>query len=123
LAGLLFLDVALVAAIVIAASLSSRGLSRRGQGAAGFGPGLTRFALVAAALALLLPFILGALRLARALGVALAAEALPSPGPQGGLDLAAAPRRALLVTLQIAILLVAGVPVVAVTQPFIPGVE
>src|SRR4029077_1424466 len=45
------------------------------------------------------------------------------PGPEGGLDLAAAPRRALLVTLQIAILLVAGVPVVAVTQPFVPGVE
>ena len=34
-----------------------------------------------------------------------------------------APRRALLVTLQIAILLVAGVPLVAVTQPFLPRFE
>ena len=44
------------------------------------------------------------------------------PGAEGGIDLAAAPRRALLVTLQIAILLVAGIPVVAMTQPFIPRV-
>ena len=55
--------------------------------------------------------------------MALAAEALPAPaGGERELDLAAAPRRALLVTLQIAILLVAGVPVVALTQPFMPGV-
>jgi len=72
---------------------------------------------------LIVPFLLGAIRIARALGVALAAEALP--GPAGGareLDLAAAPRRALLVTLQIAILLVVGVPEVALTQPFMPGI-
>ena len=71
----------------------------------------------------IIPFILGAIRIARALGVALAAEALPAPaGGERELDLAAAPRRALLVTLQIAILLVAGVPVVALTQPFMPGI-
>src|SRR4030095_12941145 len=83
---------------------------------------VARLLLVAATVVLIVPFILGAIRIARALGVARAAEALP--GPAGGareLDLAAAPRRALLVTLQIAILLVVGVPVVALTQPFMPG--
>ena len=81
-----------------------------------------RLLLVAATVVLIIPFILGAIRIARALGVALAAEALPAPaGGARELDLAAAPRRALLVTLQIAILLVAGVPVVALTQPFLPG--
>jgi len=73
--------------------------------------------------ALIIPFILGAVRIARALGAALAVEALPAPaGGARELDLAAAPRRALLVTLQIAILLVAGVPVIAITQPFMPGI-
>jgi CPA2 family monovalent cation:H+ antiporter-2 len=79
--------------------------------------------LVGATITLIIPFSLGAIRIARALGVALASEALPAPaGGARELDLAAAPRRALLVTLQIAILLVAGIPVVAVTQPFLPGV-
>ena len=85
-------------------------------------PRSSRLLLVAATVVLIIPFILGAIRIARALGVALAAEALPAPaGGARELDLAAAPRRALLVTLQIAILLVAGVPVVALTQPFLPG--
>jgi CPA2 family monovalent cation:H+ antiporter-2 len=75
---------------------------------------------VLAAVALAAPFLLGAVRVARALGAALAAEALPD-GQTGGLDLAAAPRRALLVALQLTIVLVAGVPLVAVTQPFLPG--
>jgi len=48
------------------------------------------------------------------------AEALPSNSRE--LDLAAAPRRALLVTLQIAILLVAGGPLVVIVQPFYPAV-
>jgi CPA2 family monovalent cation:H+ antiporter-2 len=80
-------------------------------------------ALIAATLALLFPFVLGAVRTARALAAALAAEALPEPPDRRTLDLAAAPRRALVVTLQMAILLVAGVPLVAVTQPFLPRYE
>ena len=63
--------------------------------------------------------LLVALNMSRRLAAALAAEALPSN--QGGLDLAAAPRRALLVTLQIAILLLGGGPLVAVVQPFYPS--
>jgi CPA2 family monovalent cation:H+ antiporter-2 len=43
------------------------------------------------------------------------------PGIQKGkVDFAAAPRRALVVTLQIAIVLAVGVPLVAITQPFLP---
>jgi monovalent cation:H+ antiporter-2, CPA2 family len=116
-------DVALLAAIVIAASLARPRLLRLATEVAHFDPRVARLLLVGATVVLIVPFILGAIRIARALGVTLAAEALP--GPAGGereLDLAAAPRRALLVTLQIAILLVAGVPVVALTQPFMPGI-
>ena len=123
---LLFLlmgDVALLAAIVIAVSLGRDRLLRWSGDVAHLAPALARLALVGGTLLLIAPFVLGAIRIARALGAALAAEALPAPAGGGReLDLAAAPRRALLVTLQIAILLVAGVPVVAVTQPFMPGV-
>ena len=115
-------DVVLLAAIVIAVSLSRHRLLRLANDVAPFDPAIMRLLLVAATVVLIIPFILGAIRIARALGAALAAEALPAPvGGARELDLAAAPRRALLVTLQIAILLVAGVPVVALTQPFLPG--
>jgi CPA2 family monovalent cation:H+ antiporter-2 len=122
-AKLVVLDAALCAVIVIAGSLSARGLAQWAARVAGVGPAVARVALIGATLALLFPFVLGAVRMARALAVELAAEALPVPSRKGVLDLAAAPRRALLVTLQIAILLVAGVPLMAVTQPFLPRFE
>jgi CPA2 family monovalent cation:H+ antiporter-2 len=119
----LILDLLLCGAIVIAGSLSARGLGRWTTRVAGVGPKVARVALIAATLALLFPFVLGAVRMARALAAALAAEALPAPPDARTLDLAVAPRRALVVTLQIAILLCAGVPLVAVTQPFLPRYE
>jgi CPA2 family monovalent cation:H+ antiporter-2 len=118
LAGLYLLDTALIAAIVIIASLNTQRLVRLARESIGMEPQLARAVVVSLAGTLLAPFLLGAVRTARALGVALAVEALPS---SHGLDMAAAPRRALLVTLQLAILLVAGIPLVAVTQPFLPS--
>jgi CPA2 family monovalent cation:H+ antiporter-2 len=119
---LLGIDVALIAAIIIAASLSHRRMLRVATEVIHLDPAVTRLLLAGATVALIVPFILGAVRIARSLGLALAAEALPAPpGGERELDLAAAPRRALLVTLQIAVLLVAGVPLIAVTQPFMPG--
>ena len=116
-------DVTLLAAIVIAVSLSRFKILRLAGDVVHLAPELARLLLIAATVALIIPFILGAVRIARALGAALAVEALPAPaGGARELDLAAAPRRALLVTLQIAILLVAGVPVIAITQPFMPGI-
>jgi CPA2 family monovalent cation:H+ antiporter-2 len=50
----------------------------------------------------------------------LVAKAMPHAEP-GKLDLAAAPRRALLVTLQIGIVLLVGMPLLAIFQPFLPG--
>src|SRR5262249_24093384 len=62
----------------------------------------------------------GIVRLSGALARALAERALPRL-EQRRLDLAAAPRRALAITLQVTSLLGVGVPVVAITQPFLPG--
>jgi CPA2 family monovalent cation:H+ antiporter-2 len=116
----LLADLAVIASIAIAASLNTPRLVQLIGGFAKLGPGMAKALVVLAALAMAFPFLLGATRLARALGLTIAREALPTSG--GELDLAAAPRRALLVTLQLAIVLVAGIPLVAVTQPFLPSI-
>ena len=117
---LLALDTVLIAAITIAASLNVDRLVRLAETEAGVDPRLVRAAIAALSILLASPFVLGAVRVARALGMRLAAQALPAE--QTVLDLAAAPRRALLVTMQLSALLAAGIPLVAVTQPFLPSV-
>jgi CPA2 family monovalent cation:H+ antiporter-2 len=119
LAGLVLLDAALIGAIAIGTSLAAQRLIRLGREVAHLPQEVARILVVAGAVALAVPFMFGAVRTARALGLALAAEALPSG--QEAVDLSAAPRRALLVALQIAILLVVGTPLVALTQPFLPS--
>jgi CPA2 family monovalent cation:H+ antiporter-2 len=116
LAGLLVLDVAIIAGIVIAASLGQKRVSL--PRVFGLGPVLTGALVTAAAILLALPFFWGALRVARRLGLLLAQGAFPSSG--SGVDLAEAPRRALRATLELAILFAAGAPLVALTQPFLP---
>ena len=66
-----------------------------------------------------LPLLFGFFRSSRALGQAVAFEVLPA-APSGRVDFGAAPRRALLVTVQLAIVVVAGLPLLALTQPFLP---
>jgi CPA2 family monovalent cation:H+ antiporter-2 len=63
------------------------------------------------------PFIFGIFRMARGLADLLARSALPAAER---MDRAVAPRRALIVTLEIGIVLVVGLPLVALTQPFLP---
>ncbi|MCC6848265.1 MAG: cation:proton antiporter [Deltaproteobacteria bacterium] len=74
---------------------------------------------IGAAIAASLPFVVGIGRLSRRLAGSLAESALPRG--QSTLDLDAAPRRALIVTLQLGILLGAAVVVITVTQPFLPS--
>ena len=110
-------DAAIVAAIVIGAAVERQrfvdwlGLDER----------LAKAILVAVAAAVASPFVLGLVRLSRRLGTALAQAALPA-GEDGKVDLSAAPRRALVLTLQLEIMLLAGLPLVALTQPFLPSV-
>jgi CPA2 family monovalent cation:H+ antiporter-2 len=118
LVGRLLLDLVALAALVIAASLNMDRLLAIAQGYLKIEPDLVRWALVAMVVVLSAPFVLGAVRIARALGAALAAEALP--GGNEAFDRAAASRRVLLVTFQMVILLMAGIPLAAVTQPFLP---
>ena len=66
-----------------------------------------------------IPLLLGIGRLSRRLGHALARTALPRPTK--GVDFDLAPRRMLVLLLELSVAVVAGVFVVAVTQPFLPG--
>jgi CPA2 family monovalent cation:H+ antiporter-2 len=65
------------------------------------------------------PFVVGIVRLVGALGAVLASQALPQA--EGRIDLAAAPRRALVVALQLIAAIVLGLPLVAFVQLFLPG--
>ena len=117
---LLILDAALLATIAIAASTLLAPISKVVEAKFGIASALARLALMGCAAALTVPLIRGITRVARELGLAIALAALPAT-VEGSLDLAATPRRALVVTLQLAALLLTGLPVLAVTQPFLGG--
>jgi CPA2 family monovalent cation:H+ antiporter-2 len=118
LAGLLVLDAVLLGAIAVGLALqldaAVSALSRSTQLSAQ----AARTAVLAGAAALAAPLAIGMLRTARGLGQTIALRALPAP--VRGVDLGAAPRRAFLVTWQLVMVAMVGVPLVAVTQPLLP---
>lgn len=81
-----------------------------------------RWIFLAVGFALSLPFLGGALRGIRLLVRMLVAHAMPE-AEAGKLDMAAAPRRALVVTLQLGVVLLVGLPVLALLQPFITPLQ
>jgi CPA2 family monovalent cation:H+ antiporter-2 len=132
LARLLLVDAAILAAIVIGAAISIDRLAAIVQGRVDLGRAVARAVVLVAAAALSLPFLIGIVRVSRRLGVTVAAIAFPDGGgapndegarADGRVDLAAAPRRALVVTLQLASVLLVGAPILAITQPFLQGLE
>lgn len=115
----LLLDAVLLTVWVIGASLQF-------DAAAGLLVRLTHLGLESArtiifvvAVLVTAPLAVGVFRSSRQLAQTLSLRALPGV-QQGHLDLAHAPRIALFVTLHLAILLLVGAPVVAITQPFLP---
>ncbi|HWP66159.1 MAG TPA: cation:proton antiporter [Candidatus Limnocylindria bacterium] len=121
LALLIVLDVALLGALVIGTSWALGPMSAFVERTVSVDPAVARVVIVMAAMLLALPLLAGVVRVARRLGYTIAETALPAVA-QGSLDLAAAPRRALVVTLQITIVLLTGLPLLAITQPVLGGV-
>ncbi|MBX3226055.1 MAG: cation:proton antiporter [Labilithrix sp.] len=115
---LLALDALLLAAIIIGAAVTEARLTSELNERVGVPAAIGRWAVLVLAALLSAPFVFGIARIARKLGMQLATSALPSK-EAGKLDLAAAPRRALVVTLQLGVVLLVGFPLLAVTQPFI----
>jgi CPA2 family monovalent cation:H+ antiporter-2 len=117
----LVVDLAAVTAIVIGASVATEPAGRWIADVLGIAARPARLILWAGAAAVAVPFCVGLVRNARALGVALAGAALPE-GAAGRPDLAAAPRRALVAIVQLGATVLVLLPVAALTQPFLPGV-
>ncbi|HVE86359.1 MAG TPA: cation:proton antiporter [Myxococcales bacterium] len=116
----LVLDVALLLALIIGTAVWMPSASGLASERLGLSVPLARALVIAGAAALSSPLLLGIFRIARGLGLSLALAALPA-APKGKVDLAAAPRRALVVTLQLGVVLLVGLPILALTQPFVPG--
>ena len=118
LARLLVLDAVLLGAIVMGLSLgldsAVAALTRRTELPAE----TARLVVILAAAALAAPLTIGLLRTVRGLGQAVAFRALPAPAK--GVDLGAAPRRAFMVTWQLVVVALIGIPLVALTQSFLP---
>ena len=114
---LLLLDLAILTGVVVAsARLFDRSVAWLEPR---LGLRLAETCVAAFAVAAGAPFVVGIVRLVGALVSALATQALPVPGQ--GIDLSAAPRRALIVSLQLVAAIVLGLPLVAVTQLFLPA--
>ena len=117
--GLLTLDAAVLSGLIVAVSLEFGAIAGAVAGTLHIAPAVARVIIVTATAAAALPLVVGIGRLSRGLGRSLAETALPKP--VGKADLDAAPRRALGVTLQLGIALIAGIVVVAITQVFLPS--
>jgi len=83
----------------------------------GLSDGLAEAGMWITAGVLATPFLFGIFRVSRGLAELLARSALPK---HGRMDHAAAPRRALVITLEVAIVFLVGLPFLALTQPFLP---
>ncbi len=118
---LLALDGAALAGIIVGTSAAMETVVAFARDKAGIPPAVARSLVIAAAIALAAPFCVGVIRVGRRLGVTVARVALPvHKGTR--VDFAAAPRRALVVTLQLASVMLVGAPLLALTQPFLPTV-
>ncbi len=117
---LLLLDAAIIAVLIVATSASIGRIAAFARDQLGLSQVVARWLVVAAAAALSAPFCVGVVRLSQKLGVTLARLALPAEKHKR-VDFAAAPRRMLVVTFQLAGVLLVGTPLLALTQPFLPA--
>jgi CPA2 family monovalent cation:H+ antiporter-2 len=115
----LIVDAVVVAAIIIGASVEMDRIADFARARLNLSESWTKVLIVASATAISAPFWIGLVRMARFFGFELAGRVFP-PAAGEKVDLAAAPRRLLVVTLQLTIVLLVGLPLVAVTQPFLP---
>src|SRR3954463_1962882 len=117
---IILLDAALIIALVIGVDLEIDRLSALVSGMVGMPVERVRFMIVLVGGLIAAPLIYGLITSARSLGWPLSRRALADV-EKGGVDPADAPRRALVIVVQIAVVLAVGIPVVAITQPFLPA--
>lgn len=118
---LLVLDVALLAFIVIGTTTKIEAIATSLAGKLGVSVTVAWIGVVIVAVILALPLATGVVRVAWRLGSTLTETALPATEGDHA-NSADVPRRALMVTLQLAIVLLLGLPLLAITQPFLGSV-
>jgi CPA2 family monovalent cation:H+ antiporter-2 len=116
----LVVDTALFVIVVVGATVGFGATTSYFVEKFGLEEDLARGAVALLAVIFAVPLGAGMVRVSQRLGFVIAEGSLPSAG-EGKLDLAAAPRRALVLTLQLGIVVLTGLPVLAVTQPLIGG--
>lgn len=116
---IILLDAALIIAVVIGVDVEIDRLSGILGSLTGMAADRVRFMVVLIAGLVTVPLIYGLITSARALGNRLARRAF-ADAQKGKVDPADAPRRALVILVQVAVVLAVGIPVVAITEPFLP---
>src|SRR3954463_13789148 len=116
----ILLDAALIIALVIGVGVEIERLSAVVSGMTGMPVERVRFLIVLISGLIAAPLIYGLITSARSLGLHLARRAF-ADAQTGRVDPADAPRRAFVILVQIAVVLGVGIPVVAITQPFLPA--
>jgi len=116
---IILLDAALITSVLIGVAGEIDPLTALVASMTGMAPDRVRFMVVLVSGLITIPLIYGLITSARALGKQLARRAFADP-QKGKVDLADAPRRALVILVQLAVVLAVGIPVVAITQPFLP---
>ena len=117
---IILLDAALITAVVIGIDVEIDRLSAMVAAMTRMSPERVRFMVVLIGGLITVPLIYGLITSAKALGTRLARRAF-ADAQKGKVDLADAPRSALVIVVQLAVVLAVGVPVVAITQPFLPA--
>ena len=117
--AMLVMNLVVVSAVIVTFAVTRRTLAHAISAYLGVTLGVAGAIALAAAVAIALPFGLGMARNVHRLGVALANSAMPRQAP-GGVDLADAPRRAFIVALELGFALAVSLPLIALTQPFLP---
>ncbi|MGZ3331700.1 MAG: cation:proton antiporter domain-containing protein [Gemmatimonadaceae bacterium] len=116
---IILLDAALIITVVIGVDVEIDRLSQILGNLTGMAADRVRFMVVLIAGLVTVPLIYGLITSARALGNRLARRAF-ADAQKGKVDPADAPRRALVILVQVAVVLAVGIPVVAITEPFLP---
>ena len=116
---IILLDAALITAIVIGVGMEIDRLSVILGDILGMAATQVRFVVVLVTGLIAVPLLYGLINSAKTLGNHLARRAFAET-QKGKVDPADAPRRALVILVQIAVVLAVGIPIVAITQPFLP---
>ncbi|MFA6437987.1 MAG: cation:proton antiporter [Bacteriovoracaceae bacterium] len=117
---LMMIDAALLAVIIVGTSLGIETMIAKIGEYVQISAAILRWAVIVVAMVTAFPFCFGVVRAGKKLGIYFARMALPTK-KEGRVELVAAPRRMLVVTLQLGSVLLVGFPLLVVTQPFLPS--